>query len=224
MKTLHHILTFALALAGSGPAQAQELEYALELGVMGGPSFYLGDANYHSFYKNTQMGGGLIGRYNINPRMAVKFDLACTSVSGDAAKLKNKFPEQSGQEWKFKNTLVDIGAQYELSFWGYGMGSGYKGSRRFTPYIQLGLGATAGKGTFTLNIPIGVGVKYKLRERWNVGADWTMRFAMSDKLDGIEDPYGIRSGFLKNKDSYSLTMFYISYDLCPKYRRCNNDY
>ena len=42
-------------------------------------------------------------------------------------------------------------------------------------------------------------------------------------LDGIEDPYKVKSGFLKNKDSYSWTMVYISYDLCPKYRKCNND-
>ena len=73
-----------------------------------------------------------------------------------------------------------------------------------------------------MNIPVGVGVKYKLRERLNVGLDWTMRFSMSDKLDGIADPYNIESGFLKNKDSYSFTMFYISYDLFPKYRKCNN--
>jgi hypothetical protein len=49
-----------------------------------------------------------------------------------------------------------------------------------------------------------------------------MRLSMGDKLDGIEDPYRIKSGFMKNKDSYSWTMFYISYDLCPKYRKCNN--
>jgi hypothetical protein len=50
-----------------------------------------------------------------------------------------------------------------------------------------------------------------------------MRFSLSDKLDGIPDPYSIAGGFLKNKDSYCFTMFYISYDLCPKYRKCNNE-
>lgn len=222
MKAMRYILLL-LATLSTHFVQAQELEYALELGVMAGPSFYLGDANYHSFYKNTKLAGGILGRYNINPRMAVKFDLAYASIAGDASTQKNKFPDIPEQEWKFSNSVVDFGAQYELSFWGYGIGSGYKGSRRLTPYIQMGLGATAGSGVFTLNIPLGVGVKYKLKERWNIGVDWTMRFTMSDKLDGIAAPYGISGGFLKNKDSYSLTMFYISYDLCPKYRRCNND-
>ena len=157
--------------------QAQELEYALELGAMGGLSFYTGDGNLNGFYKNVTMAGGLMGRYNINPRMALKFDLGYGSVKGDASKGKNKFPAKNGQTWK------------EL----------------------------------TMNIPVGFGVKYKFRPRWNVGLDWSMRFSMSDKLDGIEDPYKVKSGFLKNKDSYSWTMVYISYDLCPKYRKCTND-
>ena len=201
---------------------AQELEYAMELGVMAGPSFYMGDANLNGFYKNVTMAGGLMGRYNINPRMALKFDLAHGKVKGDANNGMNKFPETEGQEWKFNNSLFDVGCQYEISFWGFGTGGGYKGHKRLTPYIQLGLGFTY-CNTFTMNIPLGVGVKYKVKPRWNVGVDWSMRFSMSDKLDGIEDPYHIKSGFLKNKDSYSWTMIYISYDLCPKYRKCNND-
>ena len=86
----------------------------------------------------------------------------------------------------------------------------------------MGLGFTYCNDDLTMNIPLRFGIKYKLKKRLNVGLDWTMRLSMSDKLDGIEDPYRIKSGFMKNKDSYSWTMFYISYDLCPKYRKCNN--
>lgn len=203
--------------------KAQELEYALELGVMAGPGFYMGDANLNGFYKDVTWAEGLMGRYNINPRMALKFDLAHGCVKGDAAKSANKFPATEGQEWAFSNSLIDLGCQYELSFWGYGTGTGYKGHRRLTPYIQMGLGFTYCNNALTMNIPLGFGVKYKLKPRVNVGIDWSMRFSMSDKLDGIEDPYRIQSGLLKNKDSYSWTMVYISYDLCPKYRKCNND-
>ena len=87
----------------------------------------------------------------------------------------------------------------------------------------MGLGFTYGNKTVTMNIPIGFGVKYKLKERVNVGFDWCMHFSMSDKLDGISDPYSIKGGFLKNKDSYCLTKVYLSFDLCPRYRECNND-
>lgn len=204
-------------------SHAQELEYKMELGGMLGGSFYLGDANYTKLYKNTGLAGGAMARYNINPRMSLKFNLAYGGISGDARQMETKYPEIEGQKWDFSNSVYDLGCQYEISFWGYGTGAGYKGSRRFTPYIQVGLGFTYGGDAFTMNIPFGFGVKYKLKDRVNVGVDWTMRFSMSDKLDGIADPYSIQSGFLKNKDSYSFTMLYISYDLFPKYRKCNND-
>lgn len=221
LNTITATLVAMLLFATS--SQAQELEYALELGAMAGPGFYMGDANLNGFYKNMTLAGGAMGRYNINPRMALKFDLVYGSVKGNAAKGKNQFPATEGQQWDFNNSLIDLGCQYEISFWGFGTGQGYKGHKRLTPYIQLGMGFTYCNDALAMNIPLGVGVKYKLKPRWNVGVDWSMRFSTSDKLDGIEDPYRIKSGFLKNKDSYSWTMFYISYDLCPKYRKCNND-
>ncbi len=220
MERFYSLIAALLIAAG---AHAQDLEYAMELGMMAGPNFYMGDANMNGFYKNTTMGAGLMGRYNINPRMALKFDIAYAKIKGDATKEKNVYPELPEQEWAFDNPLVDVGAQYELNFWGYGTGSGYKGHKRLVPYIQMGLGFTYCDNALAMNIPIGAGIKYKLKPRWNIGLDWSMRFTMSDKLDGIEDPYRIKSGFLKNKDSYSMTMFYISYDLCPKYRKCNNE-
>lgn len=220
MERLYSLIAALLIAIGS---QAQDLEYAMELGAMAGPNFYMGDANLNGFYKDNSIGAGLMGRYNINPRMALKFDLAYTKIKGDAEKGNNKFPASDVQTWKFDNTLVDLGAQYELNFWGYGTGGGYKGHKRLVPYIQLGLGFTYCNSALTMNIPVGAGIKYKVKPRWNIGLDWTMRFSMSDKLDGIEDPYRIKSGFLKNKDSYSMTMFYISYDLCPKYRKCNTE-
>lgn len=216
------IVAVAISCCAHLRMAAQELEYAVELGVMGGPAFYIGDANLNGFYRNVTMAGAAMGRYNLNPRMALKFDIGYGSIKGDATQEANKFPDTKGQEWSFDHPLVDVGCQYELNFWGYGTGTGYKGHKRLVPYIQVGLGFTYCNEDLTMNIPVGVGIKYKLKPRLNVGLDWTMRFAMSDKLDGIEDPYRIPSGFLKNKDSYSWTMFYISYDLCPKYRKCNN--
>lgn len=202
--------------------RAQEAEYKMEFGIMGGGSFYMGDANYSVLYKNTKPAFGAFARYNLNPRMSLKFDLGYGGISGDANEGKNKFPEYMTPEMlKFNKSVYDLGCQYEISFWGYGTGKGYKGTKRLTPYIQAGLGFTY-CNVFTMNIPVGIGVKYKLAPRWNVGLDWTMRFALSDKLDGIKDPYRINGGFLKNKDTYSWTMITVSYDMFQKLRKCNN--
>lgn len=217
------VVVAAMTMLCCGVVGAQELEYKMELGAMGGIGFYMGDANLNGFYKNVTPAAALMGRYNINPRMALKFDLGYSKVKGNAENQTNKFPVKEGQKLEFNNSLIDLGCQYEINFFGYGTGSGYKGHKRLAPYIQMGLGFTYAGSSLTMNIPVGFGIKYKLMERVNVGADWTMRFAMGDKLDGIENPYKIESGFLKNKDSYSFTMVYLSYDLFPKYRKCNND-
>lgn len=206
---------------------AQELEYKMEIGAMAGMSSYLGDANYTNPLSHLKPAGGLVARYNFNTRMALKFNLSYAGIGGNSAERSNKYPD--GKNWKFDTSVVDFGCQYELNFFGYGTGAAtYKGNKRIAPYIHLGLGMTYGQGVkpegsvFTLNIPIGIGVKYKVKPRLNVGLDWSAHFSLDDKLDGIVDPYGIKGSFLKNKDSYTMLMLFLTYDIMPKYRKCNN--
>lgn len=210
---------------------AQELEYNMELGGMMGGCFYMGDANYTTPFKDVAMVGGVLARYNINPRMAVKGDLAVGRIKGSTKGMENKFP--NGGHSTFSRNVFELGAQFECNLFAYGTGAGYKDSRRLAPYMLAGIGMTyapkPANHVVAMNIPLGLGVKYKLAERLNVGAEWSMRFTTSDKLDvtnkaglQLNDPYGIKGKGLKNKDSYSWLMLYISYDMFPKYRKCNN--
>lgn len=210
--------------------RADDLEYRYEVGGMVGGSCYYGDANYSSFMKNLSLMGGAMWRYNINPRMAVKANLAIAEISGSTADGENRFP---GGEIDFSRTLYDLGVQFEYNFFAYGAGASYKGTRRLVPYIFGGLGFTFApepyENIFTMNIPVGAGVKYKFAPRWNVGCELSYRFSFSDNLDVasaqnpmLSDPYLIQSSGLKNKDSYSFLSFFVTYDISPKYRRCNN--
>lgn len=206
------------------PLKAQtELEYKMEIGGMLGGSFYMGDANTSRLYKDTKLAGGAFARYNLNPRMSLKANLLYGGIAGEATNHRDIFGDVERQDWKFNNSVVDLSCTYEMCFWAYGTGMSYKGTKRLVPYIQMGLGTTYGNKVFTVNFPVGFGVKYKLKDRLNIGLDWTMHVTLSDKLDGIADPFKISSGFLKNTDCYSLTMFYVSYDFFPKLRKCNND-
>lgn len=223
----------AVILLALCPAEtkAQETEYNMELGVLGGGCFYMGDANTSKPFVETNSAVGILARYNINPRMVVKADLARGIIAGSTANTKNKFP--SDEPIAFRRNIYELGFQGEYNFFAYGTGEGYKDSHRLTPYILAGVGFTfapkPAENVFAANFPIGVGVKYKLAPRLNVGAEWTFRFCTSDKLDvtnteGLQlaDPYGIRSGFLKNKDTYSFVIAYISYDLFAKDCHCND--
>lgn len=219
-------------------AHAQELEYQMELGGALGPSFYLGDVSSAPF-KHTSVMGGVVARRVFNPRMVLKGDLAFGHISGNSDGYY--IPVNAASETvdgglptqvSFKRNLIDLGAQFEFNFWGYGTGEGYKGNSRITPYVTAGVGFTlalgGGSTNFALNAPIGAGVKYKLKPRVNVGAEWTVRFTTTDKLDvtntsrQLDAPYAIQSSGFKNKDCYSFLMLFITYDMCPKYRKCNN--
>lgn len=228
---IRYMAAATLLLASVCVVSAQELEYNMELGGMVGGSFYMGDANYTTPLKDMAMTGGVLARYNINPRMAVKGDLAVGRIKGTTEGQANKYPGEA--DTTFSRNVYELGAQFEYNFFAYGTGTGYKDSRRLASYILAGVGLTyapkPANHVIAMNLPIGIGVKYKLAERLNIGAEWTMRFTTSDRLDvtnavglQLDDPYGIESGLLKNKDSYSWLILYVSYDMFPKYRKCNN--
>ncbi|MDO5488826.1 MAG: DUF6089 family protein [Bacteroidaceae bacterium] len=219
---------------------AEDLEYEMELGGSLGTSFYLGDVNSTPFAHLSGM-GGIVARRVFNPRMALKGNLSVAHLSGKSDGYFIPSDPNSGTaaggeavNVSFKRNVIDLGAQFEMNFWGYGMGHTYKNHSRITPYALAGMGLTLAPGgaetAFALNLPVGVGVKYKVRPRLNIGLEWTMRFTTSDALDAgskemsqLIHPYGIKSVGLKNKDCYSFTMVFVTYDLCPKYRKCNND-
>ena len=230
-QMIYRLAAVFLLLSSVCVTTAQELEYNLELGGMAGGCFYMGDANNTSLSGSGALAGGVLARYNINPRMAVKGNLAVGRIKGTTVGKDNRFP--NGGDVAFGRNVFELGAQYECHFFAYGTGVGYKDSRRIAPYLLGGLGLTyapkPANHVVALSIPVGGGVKYKLAERINVGAEWTIRFTTSDRLDVVnvsglmlDDPYGIESKGLKNKDSYSWLMLYVSYDMFPKYRKCNN--
>ena len=185
-------------------------------------SGYLGDANNANLLKKPGYVAGGLFRYIINSRMALKANLLTAKISGNSANLANAYPD--AQTYEFGSQLYDLGAQFEFNFLNYGIGSKYLKLKRISPYLTLGLGATLATGdgdAFTMNIPMGIGVKYKLGERLNIGLEFTMRKAFSDKLDGLKDLNGVTSGFAKNTDWYSFTMISITYEFSKRCRTCH---
>ena len=103
----------------------------------------------------------------------------------------------------------------------------YRGAKRLTPYIFIGLGTTVfkdDKTQLTMNLPIGLGVKYKAADRVNMALEWAMHFSNTDRLDGASNPLGIRShGLFKNTDCFSQLRLSVTYDLWAKCKTCHND-
>lgn len=213
-------------------AQYADEEYRMEVGGRLGGTAYMGDANYSNPFKEMGLSAGLLARYMFNPRMALKCDIAMGKIAGDTRTATTQFPE--GQQVSFDRTIYDVGLQFEYNFWPYGNGMSYRESRRLTPYLFGGLGLTIApepaEDVTAAHLSFGVGVKYKFAPRWNVGVEFALRLTGTDKLDVtspdglvLEDPFQVKSGTMKNKDSYSMIGVTVTYDIWPRCDNCNRD-
>lgn len=220
-KSLLSILLLTMTVSLSAQ---EDPEYRAEVGGGVGLVTYYGDFNGSPF-KNMQPMFTLLGRYKFNPRMAVAMNVSYGKIKGTSKDAKTYLPIT--EEMSFNHGLVDVGVRYEYNFWPYGTGKEYRGAKRITPYIYIGMGVTIVKPEKTeiaFNLPIGAGVKYKIGNRTNLALEWTMHFTTSDMLDGVKDPYGIKSsGLFKNTDCYSHLRLSLTYDIWAKCKTCNND-
>jgi len=221
------IIAIVIAIAPAAAHSQDEPEYRAEIGGGVALTAYQGDLN-GSLTAKMQPTMSILWRYKMNPRMALAFTISKGKIKGSTDNVKTWYPEYQSARYEFDNNLWDIGLRYEYNFMPFGTGCEYRGAKRFTPFITGGIGATSVSGTspseFTLNFPLGVGVKYKLANRVNMTLDWTMHFSLSDNLDGVVDPYGIKSsGLFKNADSYSMLSLTVSYDIWARCKTCNKE-
>ena len=231
---------------------AGDVEYKMEMGASLGLMNYLGDYNSSVLGKQQPMASLLVRRV-INPYMTLRADVSYGKLAADLKSPKNYYPfptgtdnngnpglsentenpgisGEAGTPAAFSSQLIDLSMVYEYNFWAYGTGRDYFRAKRIAPYIFLGLGLTYAKpdianSAFTAHIPLGAGVKYKIADRLNLGLEWRVHFSMSDKLDGIVDPYGIKSqGAFKNADGYSMLKLTLTYSMLAKCSTCNPGY
>lgn len=222
MKRLLVILFTLVALAAPR-LQAQEETYRFDVGAQVGMAGYLGDASSNIF-GHPGFSGGVSWRYLPDARWAVRALLNVMSLSGDAADMDDVLPGQA--QYSFKSTAYDLGGRVEFNFFSYGIGESYKKLRRWSPYLTVGLGVTlatcGGESAFGVNIPMGAGIKYKLRERWNLGLEFTMTKVFSDHVDGeLSDLYQIKSSFIKNTDWYSNISVSVTYEFGKRCSTCH---
>jgi len=219
------LLLFLLSAPVPTLAQADE-EYLLEVGGGIGAVSYLGDFN-GSISGNMQPLATALLRRVINPYMGVTATVSYGQLKGSYKSAGTFYPDYQGQTYSFSNPLVDLSLRYEYNFWPYGTGRDYRGAKRLTPFVFGGLGGTYTNTTGTVlatNLLLGAGVKYKAAKRLNVALEWGIHFTTSDKLDGAEDPYYIKStGAFKNKDCYSALQLTLTYSFLAKCRTCHNE-
>lgn len=226
---MRKLLLMLMVLLPAARMSAQDdPQYRMEIGAGVGMVSYEGDFN-GNVLKNMQPMFSALWRYNFDPYKDLRLSATYGKLKGSSKDVDTYYPDYATEEYSFNRNLLDVSLVFEYNFWPYGTGRDYRGAKRLTPYIYGGIGATSASGggsksVFTANVPIGLGVKYKLNERMNLGLDWGIHFSLSDELDGVKDPYQVKSsGMFKNTDSYSMLQLTLTYSFKAKCRTCNKE-
>lgn len=206
-------------------ALGQKNPYKFDFGVGLGMTGYLGDANRSSLLHSPGFTGEINSRYINDYRWAFRAVLGVASLRGNTADMDDVLPDM--ENYKFSTMVVDLGVRAEFNFLPYGIGETYKALRRISPYVTLGIGGcisvSDGTSAFAPNIPIGIGVKYKVTQRMNLSAEFTMTKVFGDKVDGknLSDLNQIKTDFYKNTDWYSRLTIGFSYEFGERCTTCH---
>jgi hypothetical protein len=227
-KYILFIAEFFLLTGATAVAQ----EYRYEIGGMGGTSMYMGDLNPNSFFQEWNPSAGIIFRDNLNFRWAWKANLLFGKVTGSTKNTDNVFPVHA--EASFSRYLFELGTQIEFNFLPYSDKFAYLNTSKISPYILIGGGLAVAPGknqTFiSMDLSVGVGVKYKLRNRVNIGVEYSVHKLFDDGLDtpdkngfNLDNPYLVKNGLFKNKDWYNTLFFSITWEFGLRDGRCTTD-
>ncbi|PLW93701.1 MAG: hypothetical protein C0592_05280 [Marinilabiliales bacterium] len=207
MKGIYLILVMLFLAAV--PVKAQQHE----LGFFAGGSYYIGDINPYYHFAQTQPALGLLYRYNINYRWAIRLHGMYGSITGSDATIKYN----ESRNLSFKSPLMEIGTQVELTYYRFQIGSH---KDYFTPYLFTGFSffkfkpmaelngewynlqalGTEGQGTTAypdrkpyslagLSFPMGMGIKIGLGSSTVLGFEWGLRKTFTDYLDDVSTTY-----------------------------------
>lgn len=177
-KLIRYAITGFLLL-GAGLMNAQEDTYFAEIGVHGGSSYYLGDAN-NVLFKNAQLSYGLIYRQKFNPRLAAHLSWNSATVAG-------KGSIDNVNNISFNNRVNAFDLAGEFNFFSYERKEYLPFSKTFTPFIFAGVGGALGNSVATMSLPFGVGFKAMLGDRLNLNIMWSNRLMFNDNLEGKAD-------------------------------------
>ena len=227
-KLIRYAITGFLLL-GAGLMNAQEDTYFAEIGVHGGSSYYLGDAN-NVLFKNAQLSYGLIYRQKFNPRLAAHLSWNSATVAG-------KGSIDNVNNISFNNRVNAFDLAGEFNFFSYERKEYLPFSKTFTPFIFAGVGTVIGDSIetrlsekitlpFGVSIPFGVGFKMMIGDRLNLNVIWSSRMMFSDDLEGkkvFNDPAKLNGTNIFNNDMLSTLTVGITLNIWKKKCDCSSE-
>ncbi|PHR71150.1 MAG: hypothetical protein COA67_06870 [Lutibacter sp.] len=192
-----------------------------EAGIFLGGSNYIGDVGSTSYIYPNDFAGGIIYKYNLNPRVALRGTLTYAQITADDADSKNV--GRKLRNLSFTNTVKELAVGMEFSYFEYGSESR---SLQHTPYILVEFAAfnyniaktqTAPNeyeysNKTSYSIPFGLGYKTKIAESFAVGLEVVARYTFTDEIDyNHELISNLKFGNPNNNDWYVFSGINLVY-------------
>ena len=174
---------FTLRLSPLYGQQTNGMPYLCEIGLQGGFGYYVGDATHHIFM-NPREAYGIHFRYKFTKRWAIQAKVSGQRITGHDYTIRG---EKLSTKWQTQ--LINVDVMAEFNFFRFGTANRFdKRIRPYTPYICLGIGASAiGVGKSGLRagayIPLGIGFKWKFHEQVGLNIAWQHNIYMTDRLE-----------------------------------------
>lgn len=163
-----------------------------EVGFFVGGSNYIGDIGPENYINPNNFMGGVIYKWNMNPRIAFRGTFTYAQLSSNDKDSNNivRFNRGIG----FNNSIKELALGMEINYFEYNLDS-YK--HTFTPYILIEVAAFnyniatsenaprqySYESKTSFAIPFGIGFKTKLVRDFAVAVELRARYTFKDDLD-----------------------------------------
>jgi len=221
-RLLLHMILFLILTTGIVSAQRKA-----NFGLFGGTTYYMGDINPNRHLYRPSPAFGVLYRYNLNSRYALRGNAYFAYLSGNDMDFPEILhPDRPVSPASFYTSLLDVAFQVEYNFLPF---TPNLGKWNYTPYLTTGLAgalilSSDVDASNLLSFPFGVGLKFNITSRISAGAEWSFRKTFTDRLDGLINPSGTTS-VIHNNDWYSFLGVFITFKFfnfageCPAYEQ-----
>ncbi|MDB9754985.1 DUF6089 family protein [Winogradskyella sp.] len=228
---MRHLILFMFSISLCFTSNAQ----IYEIGVFAGGSNFIGDVGATDYIAPSQTAIGAVFKWNRSPRHSFRASIIFTDLEGRDSKSSD--PRRVQRNYSFNNSIVEISAGMEFTFWDFDLhSSGPKG----TPYLYTGISVAhhdnyffQSNGTYTsentsswaYGLPMAIGYKQSITNHLVLAGEIGARYVFSDELDGsVPDDVAAESLSLGNTNSndwYVFTGFTLTYTFGRRPCYCN---
>ncbi len=170
-----------------------------EVGFTIGGTNFVGDVGRTRFVDFTDVGFGMIAKWNRSDRHSFRFTALYIPISDTDVSSSESRREFRG--FKFENSIKEFSLGLEFTFWEWDL---HEGDQQLTPYLYTGvtvinhgdLARTPEENRvvqiksfgndWNMAIPIVFGVKASIFSKMIIGFEVGARYAFTDNLDGSE--------------------------------------